>query len=254
MISVVIPTLNAEQRLAACLTALVAAAVEGLVREVIAVDGGSSDRTLRIADQAGIEVMTSPAGRGVQLVAGARRARQPWLLFLHADTVLGHGWESEASRFMERVDLGHVPPSAATFRFALDDRGMAPRLLERLVAARGVVFARPYGDQGLLIPRRLYDEIGGYRPMPLMEDVDIVGRLGRKRLARLSATATTGAERYRKRGYIRRVARNQVCLALHALGAAPERIQRVYSFDGEDNTDATPDASGTRRRERMNST
>ncbi|MFN3868308.1 MAG: TIGR04283 family arsenosugar biosynthesis glycosyltransferase [Hyphomicrobiaceae bacterium] len=228
MISVVIPTLNAEERFASCLTALVPAAVEGFVREVIVVDGGSSDATLRIADQAGVDVVTSEPGRGMQLRAGARQARQPWLLFLHADTVLSPGWDNEAMDFIERVDHGRQRQTAATFRFALDDFGLAPRLLERIVAFRGSVLALPYGDQGLLISRQLYDEIGGYRPIPLMEDVDIVRRLGRRRLWRLRSIATTGAARYRADGYIHRVLRNQVCLGLYGLGVAPSRIARLY--------------------------
>jgi len=228
MISVIIPTLNAEERLAACLTALVPAVVEGLIREVTLVDGGSIDRTLKIADQAGVDVMSSEPGRGVQLKAGARRARQPWLLFLHADSVLSPGWDVEVADFIERVDLGRLPQSAATFRFALDDFGTAPRLLERAVSLRNSLLALPYGDQGLLISRRLYDEIGGFKPMPLMEDVDIVRRLGRRRVHRLRATALTSANRYRQEGYARRSVRNAACLSLYALGMPAERLVRLY--------------------------
>lgn len=241
MISVVIPTLNAEERFASCLTALVPAAVEGLVREVIVVDGGSTDATLRIADQAGVDVVTSEPGRGVQLCAGAARARQPWLLFLHADTVLSAGWDNEVMDFIERVDHGRQPQTAATFRFALDDYGLAPRLLERIVAFRGSALAMPYGDQGLLVSRRLYDEVGGYRPMPLMEDVDIVRRLGRRRLWRLRAAATTGATRYRQAGYMRRVLRNQLCVGLYAVGVSPSRIARMYEIAPQT---ALPETSG----------
>lgn len=129
MISVVIPTLNAERQLAACLTALVPAAVEAFVREVIVVDGGSTDRTAAIVDQAGATLLTTEPGRGRQLATGARRAHQPWLMFLHADTVLGSDWDLEAAAFIGRVDNGDAPLSAATFRFALDDRGVAPACL-----------------------------------------------------------------------------------------------------------------------------
>lgn len=232
MISVVIPTLNAEERFAACLTSLVQAAVEGLVREVIVVDGGSTDHTLRIADQAGADLVTSEAGRGRQLIAGARQARQPWLLFLHADSVLAPGWEAETGDFIDRVDLGRLPAMAATFRFALDDYGAAPRILETLVAFRATVLGLPYGDQGLLIPRRLYDEIGGYSAMPMMEDVDIVRRIGRRRIRRLRATATTGAGRYRRDGYLHRILRNQLCLGMYAIGVPPARIAKVYNSGG----------------------
>lgn len=238
MISVVIPTLNAERHLATCLTALVPAAVAGLVREVIAVDGGSSDRTLKIADQAGIEVLSSEPGRGRQLRAGGQRAKSPWLLFLHADSVLAADWDIEASAFMRNVDIGSAPLAAAVFRFALDDRGVAPRMLELLVGARSNVLGMPYGDQGLLIPRRLYDEIGGYRDMPLMEDVDIVRRLGRRRIVALRATVKTSAERYRRQGYARRVLRNQFCLGLYAIGVSPARIAQVYAGDNAPGADA----------------
>lgn len=228
MISVVIPTLNAEATLALTLAALVPAAVDGLVREVIVVDGGSSDRTLAIVDSAGADLLQSNAGRGPQLAAGAQRARARWLLFLHADTVLEPGWERDASQFMERVDIGGRTPSAGAFRFALDDEGMRPRLLEAMVALRGKVLRLPYGDQGLLIPKRLYEEIGGYRPLGIMEDVDIVRRLGRRRVAMLRSRAVTSAERFRREGYARRSARNLVCLALHTLRVPPDVIKRIY--------------------------
>src|SRR5262245_78717 len=136
MITVIIPTLNAETSLAATLTALVPGAVDGLVRQVIVVDGGSSDRTLRIAEDAGADIVRSEPGRGRQLQAGARAARFPWLLFLHADTVLDPGWEREVATFVERVDIGQRPLAAAAFRFALDDMGFLPRMIEAGVALR----------------------------------------------------------------------------------------------------------------------
>src|SRR5262245_18645941 len=123
MISVIIPTLNAEAGLAPTLAALVPAALDGLVREVIVVDGGSAARTAAIADDAGATFITRSGGRGPQLSAGAAQARFPWLLFLHADTVLDPGWEREAMAFMEAIDTGRRRPTAAAFRFALDDEG-----------------------------------------------------------------------------------------------------------------------------------
>src|SRR5690349_20843789 len=113
MISVIIPTLNAEAGLAQTLAALVPAALDGLIREAIVVDGGSRDRTAEIADEAGVTFITRSGGRGSQLAAGAAQARFPWLLFLHADTVLDAGWEREVAAFMEAVDTGRRPPAAA---------------------------------------------------------------------------------------------------------------------------------------------
>jgi rSAM/selenodomain-associated transferase 2 len=228
MISVIIPTLNAEASLAPALTALVPAALDGLVKEVIVVDGGSSDATARIADEAGTGFLTRSGGRGCQLAAGAERARFPWLLFLHADTVPEPGWEREAVAFMESVDSGRRPQAAAAFRFALDDSGLRPRLLERLVALRCALLRLPYGDQGLLVPKALYTEVGGFPPYALMEDVGLVVRLGRRRIALLRTRAVTSAARYRRDGYLIRPLRNLACLALFFLGAPQSILGRVY--------------------------
>jgi rSAM/selenodomain-associated transferase 2 len=228
VISVVVPTLNAEATLAETLAALVPAAVAGLVREVIVADGGSSDRTAAIADGAGADLLQCETGRGPQLAAGARRARSTWLMFLHADTVLEPGWEREVSTFMERVDTGTRPLAAAAFRFALDDAGMRPRMLEQMVTLRTRALKLPYGDQGLLVPKRLYEEVGGYRPLSIMEDVDIVRRLGRRRIVTLRARAVTSAERYRRDGYFRRSARNLFCLTLYTFRVPPDVIKRIY--------------------------
>ena len=229
MISVIIPTLNAEAGLAQTLAALVPAALDGLVREVIVVDGGSRDRTTEIADEAGATLIArSGGGRGGQLAAGAAQARFPWLLFLHADTVLDPGWEREAAAFMEAIDTGKRPPAAAAFRFALDDSGLSPRLLERLVALRCALLRLPYGDQGLLMPKPLYAEIGGYPTSPLMEDVGLVLRLGRQRISLMRTRAVTSAVRYRRDGYVRRSLRNLACLTLFFLRAPQSVIARVY--------------------------
>ena len=219
MISVVIPTLDAEATLPDTLSALVPASVDGLVREVIVVDSGSKDRTREIADWAGADVIAAGPGRGAQLAAGAARARQPWLLFLNAGTTLDHGWEREASHFMEKVDKDPSPQAAAAFRFALDDEGAAPRLLEGLARLRCAALRLPYGDQGLLIPRRLYEAIGGHRELPAREDVDIARRLGRRRIKLLRTRAVTSAQGYREDGYLRRALKDQLNLVRYALSA-----------------------------------
>ena len=228
MISVIIPTLNAERTLALTLAALVPAVVEGIVREAIVVDGGSADETRAIAEAAGTQLIAAPRGRGSQLEAGASQARGDWLLFLHADTVLEPGWAEEAHSFMERVESGRRDQAAASFRFALDDDGLMPRLVERMVALRCLLLALPYGDQGLLISRNLYNRLGGFRPLPLMEDVDLVRRLKRRELVMLKSRAVTSEERYRREGYLARSLRNLGCILLFYLRVPPRMLARLY--------------------------
>ncbi|MCP1337578.1 TIGR04283 family arsenosugar biosynthesis glycosyltransferase [Futiania mangrovi] len=226
MLSIVIPTLNAEATLAPVLAALVPGAVEGLVREVIVADGGSADRTEEIADAAGCQWIAAPRGRGPQLRAGAAVARSDWLLFLHADTVLTPGWIGEADRFLAHPGAHE---RAAAFRFALDAEGWRPRALEAMVRLRCSLFGLPYGDQGLLVSRRLYDRLGGFAELPLMEDVEFVRRIGRGRLSMLPVRAVTSATRYDRDGYLKRPARNLMCLGLYFAGMSPQRIARLYA-------------------------
>jgi rSAM/selenodomain-associated transferase 2 len=220
VLSIVIPTLDAAAGLPATLAALANGA-----DEIVVADGGSTDETRALAAVRGARVVDAPKGRGAQLAVGAAAARGDWLLFLHADTRLTAGWRAVADRFMAAPENRG---RAAYFRYALDDDAPAARRLERVVAWRCRRLALPYGDQGLLLSRALHDAVGGFRPIVLMEDVDIVRRLGRARLAALDHPAVTSAARYRRDGYLRRSARNLVCLSAWFLGVDPRRIARLY--------------------------
>lgn len=196
-----------------------------ILDEVIVADGGSRDGTAAAARAAGARVVRAPRGRGTQLAAGAEAARGDWLLFMHADCRLERGWQQAVLSF---VAAPETRERAGYFDLRLDDAAPAARRLERFVAWRCRALALPYGDQGLLITRALYDAAGGFRPIPLMEDVDLVRRLGRRRLAPLGAPIVASARRYRSGGYLRRPLLNLFCLSLYFAGVAPERIMRLY--------------------------
>ena len=217
MLSVIVPTLNAASTLEDCLARLSG------VRDVVVVDGGSRDSTQAIAAAAGARLVVTEPGRGAQLRLGAEAARGDWLLFLHADTLLAPDWLEAVRDHVETAS-----DKAGCFRFRLDARAWQARLIEAGVALRVWILGLPYGDQGLLVPRSLYDRVGGYAEVPLMEDVDLVRRIGRFRLRILPADALTSAARWRRDGWFRRSARNLSCLLLHRFGMSEERLARLY--------------------------
>lgn len=221
-ISAVIPALDAAAELPVMLAALKASA---LIGEIVVVDGGSLDESMAIAREAEAKVIEATRGRGSQLAAGGAAASGPWLLFLHVDCRPLPGWEDAVRDF---IATPGAERQAGYFALALDDSAPAARRLERLVAWRCRMLALPYGDQGLLIHRDLYDAVGRYAAIPLMEDVDIVRRLGRARLRPIGATMLASARRYRRDGYWRRPLRNFCCLSLYFAGVSPARIARIY--------------------------
>ena len=219
-LDVVIPVLNGGARLVETLEALPP------VNQVIVVDGGSTDDSEVLAAGEGAHVLSSAPGRGAQLIVGAGASRAPWILFLHADTVLDDTAWAALAAYADRLNTAD---RAAVFRLRLDDPAWQARVLEFGVRLRVALLALPYGDQGLLIHRDLYAEVGGFAALPLMEDVDLVRRLGRRRLCSLDGAAVTSAERWRRRGWMRQTARNLRCLTLYFLGVAPDRIAELYA-------------------------
>ena len=222
MLSIVIPTLNAEKNLPATLACLIAG---GFQLELIIADGGSCDKTPAIAAEHGAKFTATLGGRGAQMASGAMYSTGDWLLFIHSDTHPQPGWKHIVKSFIENPKNRF---QAAYFKFSLNDSSPAARRLERIVDWRCRTFGMPYGDQGLLISREFYDLLGGIATIPLMEDVDIVRRIGLKRLTQLNAAAVTSAERYRKNGYLLRSTTNLLCLVLYFAGLPPRLIAEMY--------------------------
>jgi len=218
-LSIIIPARNAAHCLVRTISSI------GSTVEIIVVDGKSSDGSGSLAKSLGARVVTTEAGRGHQLATGAKAATGSWLLFLHADTVLDANWHETVTEFTAPSEN---QDRAAVFRFSLDDSSREARRLERWVAWRVHHLGLPYGDQGMLIHRDFYNALGGYRALPLMEDVDLVRRIGKRQLSVLTARVTTSAVRWHEDGWLRRSARNVGCLSLYFLGVPPRVLRRLY--------------------------
>lgn len=223
-ISVVIPTLNAGDALGECLRALMEGLEQGVIRELIVSDGGSTDTTCATAQAWGAKVLEGTASRGGQLRRGAVVAQGDWLLFLHVDTVLSTGWTKAVKAHLAK------PKQAGWFHLAFAGGGIAARIVAGWANLRSRL-GLPYGDQGLLIHRDLYAQVGGFPDQPLMEDVALARAL-RGRLMPLPAIAVTCAEKYRTQGWLRRGSLNLWTLIRYCVGASPERLARSYRGEG----------------------
>ena len=224
-LSVIIPTFNAADTLPATLKSLSSASKRGIALEIVIVDAYSKDETAKIAQGAGAKFVESEKGRGIQLTRGVKTATGDWFLFLHADTTLAPGWDASFVVFTtHESNLNR----AAVFTFALSASGSRARFIEKAVRLRNNWLGLPYGDQGLIIHRRFYSRLGGYKSWTIMEDIEFVRRIGMSRLALLDVEATTSAARYQQDGYMFRVIRNFMCLMLYFLRVPPNWISKIY--------------------------
>jgi len=220
-ISVIIPSFNEERRIRACIES--AQRINPL--EVIVVDGGSTDRTCEIAQEAGAIVIRSSKGRGIQMNKGASFAKGKVLLFLHADTIMP---ETEISFPLESFH-SYI---GAFFALKFDDNSLSTRLVEIFANLRARLFSLPYGDQAIFIKRDIFKKIGGFKEYPFLEDIDLVMRarkFGRLKYIPLKVIASS---RRIKKGYpfspIFVSLRNVVIALLFILGVGPSNLAKLY--------------------------
>lgn len=192
--------------------------------DIVVVDGGSSGRLeALVARRPDLRLVRTPPGRARQMNAGAAIASGEWLLFLHADSVLPAGW-------LRALEQRVGDAIGGWFQFALDDPAWQARWIERGVRLRNRLFRLPYGDQGIFVRRTTFSAMGGYREIPIMEDVEIVRRLhGAGRMVELPLALTTSARRWRRDGWLRRSTLNVALVTLYLAGLSPERLARWYS-------------------------
>jgi len=220
MIGVVIPTLNEAGTLPALLADLRRVAVP---LDVVVADGGSTDATRAAAAAGGARVLAAPRARATQMNAGARAAKGEWLLFLHADCRL----PPPARRALLEGVVDAPELEAAVFRFAIDLPAGWKRFIELGQALRQALYGLPYGDQGLLVRRALFESVGGFPDLPLLEDVALLRLLRRRvRVHTLPASVQTSGRRYRRDGVLRTWLRHTWIIMLYLAGVSPGRLAR----------------------------
>ena len=219
-LSIIIPTLNEERHLAATLQR----ARQPGVHEIIVVDGGSIDGTRAIAADFADRVLCAPQGRAAQMNAGAAHASGDILLFLHADTLV-------PEHFAYAAIAACAQPGVVGGRFDVELQPSSPllRLTGELMNHRSRLTRIATGDQAIFVRRSTFERLGGYAPIPLMEDIDFSRRLKRAgRIACLRERVTASARRWQRHGVVRTILLMWTMRALYFCGASPERLHQVY--------------------------
>ncbi len=219
-ISIIIPTLNE----AGYIKEAIATTQAYTNIEVIIVDGGSKDDTIEIAESLGVTVISSSPGRAVQMNTGAVAASGEILLFLHADSRLPTGFDD-----MVRTALQQQETVAGAFNLRIDASLLSLRWVEWGINVRSHFFQMPYGDQGIFLTKAVFQQIGGFPELPIMEDFELMRRL--KRIGRIVIIPTpvvTSARRWLQKGVFKTTLLNQIVIIAYLLGVSPEQIRRWY--------------------------
>jgi hypothetical protein len=219
-ISVVIPAVNEAQYI----TATLQSAQRGQPREILVVDGGSADDTVPLARAAGARVIHSKLGRARQMNAGAAQATGNTLVFLHADTLLPADYPGVVAGTLRESTV-----AAGAFRFRMGGNLAGQWLIEWTANLRSRWRQTPYGDQALFLRRSLFEEVGGFADLPIMEDCEIVRRLRKRgRVVTASAAATTSGRRWRRLGLFRTTTINKLVILGYLCGMSPDRLAAFY--------------------------
>ncbi|MEH1766412.1 MAG: TIGR04283 family arsenosugar biosynthesis glycosyltransferase [Nostoc sp.] len=192
--------------------------------EIIVVDGGSKDNTVEIAQSLGVKVISSFPGRAVQMNVGAVAASGEILLFLHADTRLPTGFDD-----MIRTALQQPGTVAGAFKLRIDASLFSLRWVEWGVNVRSHFYQMPYGDQAIFLTKEVFQQIGCFPELPIMEDFELMRRLkGIGRIVIIPTPVVTSARRWLQKGVLKTTLLNQLVITAYLLGISPERIRRWY--------------------------
>jgi uncharacterized protein len=219
-LSIIIPTLNEAERIQKTISHL----QKNNDVEIVVVDGGSQDNTLQLAGALGVKVLSTNASKAAQMNTGAAESAGDVLLFLHADTRLPDNF---TAKVMAAVNHNGFCAGAFSLGINSDARGL--RFIERVANWRSRFFQMPYGDQALFVCRDLFNDIGGYPDLPIMEDFELIRRLRKKgKISILTESVRTSPRRYLNFGLFKTWILNQIIVAAYYLGVSPQRLSRWY--------------------------
>jgi rSAM/selenodomain-associated transferase 2 len=223
-ISIIIPVLDEAERINHVIDAI-GPSNPGRAFETIVVDGDPAGRTIKSISGDGVVKLLSGTGRAKQMNAGAQAATGEILLFLHADTELPTGALGKIASAME--DPAYV---AGAFDLAIDSSRAVFRIIERAASLRSRLTGTPFGDQAIFIRKDYFHTIGGYKDIPIMEDIKLMRRVANRdgRLCFLADKVRTSPRRWEKEGVLRCTLRNWLIQFLYAVGVSPHRLARFY--------------------------
>lgn len=220
-ISVIIPTLNEEGNIEKTLLSA------NTADEIIVVDCGSRDNTVQIAKSFGAKVIFSEKGRGIQMDAGAGLASGDVILFLHADTILPSGWKDYVEKLFNNDNI-----IGGAFLLGIDSKKLFLKLINWIANLRAKFLGLIFGDQTIFVRRDAFYKIGGFRGLPIMEDIDFVRRLKKTgKVELIKEKVLTSERRWEKKGILTTTIDNHFLLFMYYLGYSPERLYRLYYKD-----------------------
>ena len=219
-ITIVIPTYNSEKTINSTLES-----IYKNFENIIIIDAGPNNIKSKISKKYKIKFFRSSKGRGTQLLLGANKVSTNWIFFLHSDTILNKKNIINIKEFVSN-DLNYF--KAAAFKIKFNKNNILSNVLMVIANFRSKYFKLPYGDQGLLISRKFYKKIGGYKNIPIMEDIDIIHKIGFENIQILNSHIITSSIRYETQGWLIRPIINLYCLILYFCNYDINKINKIY--------------------------
>jgi len=224
-LSVIIPVFNESRIINAAIDHLYHLKSAGSF-EIIVVDGNPAGDTIKAITRPGVKKVISAKGRGLQMNTGAAIAAGDVLLFLHADTMLSHDALEQIFKLFEQDDV-----VGGAFDLGIQSKKKIFRLIEKMASIRSRLTGIPYGDQAIFLEKRFFDRVGGFKDIPIMEDVELMRRIKKAglKIKFVPRKVQTAPRRWEKEGIVYATLRNWTLMTLYLLGVSPQKLKKFYA-------------------------